>query len=343
MSRFKWRRGFTLVELLVVIAIIGILVALLLPAIQAAREAARRTQCGNNLKQYGVALHNYHDTYKVFPTGTSSWDNYPCVGWQVRILPFAEQGPLYEAAKDWSDRQVATAPMTGNPLGWDQAYFKAPIGPGGATAGSSVTVKYCRCPSDPFPDFDSGWAQTSYSGSLGSQWCPSNGGAACEPFNVGGSLANPGTNYENPGGQDGHGNSADPSHISGMFCRWGVRLNMASVLDGTANTIFVGEILPACHDHREGWWSRNGMGNAHASTTSPLNEFTTCPRSNRVTNPNCTNMDKWNYSWGFRSQHPGGAHFLLVDSSTRFLTESINYSTYQRLGGRNDGQDPGKY
>ena len=94
MSWFKWRRGFTLVELLVVIAIIGILVALLLPAIQAAREAARRTQCGNNLKQYGVALHNYHDTYKVFPTGTSSWDNYPYVGWQYRILPFTENAAL---------------------------------------------------------------------------------------------------------------------------------------------------------------------------------------------------------------------------------------------------------
>ncbi|MCY2992282.1 MAG: DUF1559 domain-containing protein [Planctomycetota bacterium] len=332
MSWFRRWRAFTLVELLVVIAIIGILVALLLPAIQAAREAARRTQCGNNLKQYGVALQNYHDTYKVFATGTSTWDNYPWVGWQVRILPFAEQGRLYDSVKDWSESQPT-----------QRAYYDAPIGPGGATAGSSVTVKYCRCPSDPFPDFDSGWAQTSYSGSLGSQWCPSNGGATCEPFNVGGSLANPGTNYENPGGQEGHGNSSDPSRISGMFSRWGLSLNMAKVTDGTSNTIFVGEILPACHDHREGWWTRNGMGNAHASTASPLNEFTTCPNSNRVSNPACKGMDKWNYSWGFRSQHPGGAHFLLVDGATRFLTETINYSTYQRLGGRNDGQDIGKF
>ena len=87
------RRGFTLVELLVVIAIIGILVALLLPAIQAAREAARRTQCNNNLKQVGVALHNYHDTYKVLPPGGLAGN--PRLSWNVLILPFIEQQALH--------------------------------------------------------------------------------------------------------------------------------------------------------------------------------------------------------------------------------------------------------
>src|SRR5579859_7854071 len=91
------RKGFTLIELLVVIAIIAVLVALLLPAVQQAREAARRSQCKNNLKQFGLALHNYHDAYKMFPPGgdAQSWGNSNWLNWQAKILPFIDQGPLY--------------------------------------------------------------------------------------------------------------------------------------------------------------------------------------------------------------------------------------------------------
>lgn len=324
MMLFRRWRAFTLVELLVVIAIIGILVALLLPAIQAAREASRRAQCSNNLKQFGLALQNYHDVNKVFAPGGMN-AGYPWIGWQVRVMPYAEQGLIFDRAKEWSESQPN-----------QRHYADAPLGNNGQTARESILVNYTRCPSDSFPDFDSGWGQTNYSGSLGSQRNPSPDGNCNTYFTAG-------VNYEAPQGDSDAGNTTDKTHISGMFSRWGMCVNTAGVMDGTSTTFFVGEILPECNDHRGGWWDHNGMGNAHATTAVPLNEFTTCPGSNRVTNPNCKAMNNWNYCWGFRSKHPGGAQFLLVDGSTKFVNENINYVTYQRLGGRTDGQTVDKF
>ncbi len=354
MKRRVWKwPAFTLVELLVVIAIIGILIALLLPAVQAAREAARRSQCSNNLKQYGLALHNYYDVNKMMPVGGVSfgthmganctgsspnkycleWDTgetSPCIGWQVRILPFAEQGQIYNAVASQGDRQhvrYADVSINGQPA-------------------RLTKVPYSRCPSDGAADSrDSNWAQSNYSGSLGSTRTPSNN-AACQPW------ITPGVNYESPGGTADHGNTTDhipgwggKNEISGMFGRLGINITFSDVTDGTSNVICVGEILPACHDHTGGWWYYNGMANAHASTSAPINEFNTCgvggPK--RITNPACTSMDNWNYTWGFKSMHPGGAQFLLTDGSARFLSETINYATYQRLGGRRDGQPVGDF
>ena len=130
-----------------------------------------------------------------------------------------------------------------------------------------------------------------------------------------------------------------------MFSRIGVPLGVRDVSDGPSNTIFVGEILPACNDHRGGGWVYfNHMANAHASTVVPINTMNTCETPLReVTNSTCIPMNNWNWSWGFRSMHTGGAQFLFVDGSVHFLSENMNHETYQRLGGRRDGQVVGSF
>ncbi len=319
--------GFTLIELLVVIAIIAILIALLLPAVQQAREAARRTQCKNNLKQYGLALHNYHDVHNAFPIGANydgNWNNGP-VGWQVRILPFTEQVGLYNLM---NFKGGATGPF-----GVD---LVLPDG----KALRQKEVPYSKCPSDASPSPDGNWAQASYGGSMGANRVPSANGA-CNPF------LTPNVHYPDPGGQVDHGNTTSLTQISGMFGRvLNEKIGMRDVTDGTTNTIFVGEILPSCNDHGGGWWHFNGMANGHASVHVPINMKTTCnapykPQTSEF--PGCEAQSNWNLSWGFRSSHVGGAQFLLVDGSVRFISQNIDYNTYQRLGRRNDGQVIGDF
>jgi hypothetical protein len=160
-------------------------------------------------------------------------------------------------------------------------------------------------------------------------------------------------NYENPGGQNDHGNTTDhipgqggKREISGMFGRLGLNISMADVTDGTANTIMIGETIPMCDtSHGAGWWHYNGgSGASHASTSAPINEFTTCrPRSRRISNPNCTDPANWNYSWGFKSEHPGVCGFLFVDGTVHYIAEDVGYRTYQALGGRGDGVPVGQY
>ena len=322
----KSRLGFTLVELLVVIAIIGVLIALLLPAVQAAREAARRTQCANNLKQYGLGIHNYHDTFKQCPpSGSGGWGNpgsNPNIGWQVRILPFTEQISLYEQinmkavdARTWP----IPKPNNVNARAW------------------SHQVPYSMCPDDTFESILWDRAMGSYSGSLGSQIAPS-ANSSCQPWYT----AN--INYEWQHGRWAHGNTSRSVEISGAFGRLLYQpITFGNFRDGTSNTFSVGEILGECHDHRDGWWSFNGMQNGHASTSAPLNTFTTCVDSQveaqrrRYFMPQCFTKSNWNFSWGFRSYHPAGANFLMGDGSVNFLNTEINYNIYQAYGGKADG------
>ena len=159
-------------------------------------------------------------------------------------------------------------------------------------------------------------------------------------------------------GQSGHGNTTDQNDISGVFSRLGMtgHLGFGAVRDGLSNTIFVGEIIPECHDHNDGWWNHNGMGQAHASTSAPINIMTPCAHGNAAEaqqkgwpyaglngQPDCTQTCNWNLSWGFKSRHPQVCQFVFGDGSVHVLSQSVNYTTYQRLGGRRDGLPIGDY
>lgn len=333
-------RGFTLVELLVVIAIIGVLVALLLPAVQQAREAARRMQCANNLKQFGIAIHTYHDTWNKMPNTNlvhfnGDW-GLRCPGWQANVLPQMEQQPLFDKI-NWALTNYSN-PYTG----WDSQVNT----PQGVTVVRTVQVPYARCPSDSSPD-RADWQVSSYTGSMGSQATTSQDTANCNVF-----RQIPGYHFDYNAGAD-HGNTWDNPGLSGVFNRLGTRYNMnfGAVRDGLSNTIFVGEYLWECHDHGGTWWHYNQSGNAHASTSCPINLMTPCAANPAEATlkgypyPICANNGpgQWNFSWGFKSRHPQVCQFVFGDGSVHVLSQSINYSTYQRLGGRQDGKPVGDY
>jgi prepilin-type N-terminal cleavage/methylation domain-containing protein len=311
-----WRRlGFTLIELLVVIAIIAVLIALLLPAVQQAREAARRTQCKNNLKQYGLALHNYHDTFSRFPIGGTDWGRLE-LGWQVRILPYVDQAGLY-----------------------NQINFSAPSGAYAQVInGQAMNLyrfPYLFCPTDPIAGGGpiSGAISGNYSASLGTEATPS-ADPNCQPFNA---FARAGT--------CGHGNCNTASQTDGFITRQGYGAKMADCTDGLSNTIIIGEVLPDCHDHTGGGWPYyNGMNTAHAGTLVTPNDFTTCPNIPGGSNkPTCSAQSNWNYSWGFRSRHTGGVQMLLGDGAVRFISQNISATTWRNLGSRQDGNVVGEF
>jgi prepilin-type N-terminal cleavage/methylation domain-containing protein len=313
--------GFTLIELLVVIAIIAVLIALLLPAVQQARESARRTQCKNNLKQYGLAIHNYQDIHQLFPIGGAGGigaPSYPLVGFQVRLLPYVDQAAIYTQLNFSIDapNQILSDGKVAHAHG----------------------VPMYRCPSDTSPLMEAtNWVTGSYDGSMGSQGNVSDGGApgtktasGCNDFQGFALKVTP-----------NNADSLDSNQVSGVFNRAGMSVNLKDITDGTSNTIAMGEILSRCIDHDGNWWAVNGAGNAHASTIVPINTTTTC--DNTPTTTPCQSPRNWNYSWGFRSQHVGGSHFLLSDGAVRFLSQNLNHQTYQYLGGRADGKAIGEF
>jgi prepilin-type N-terminal cleavage/methylation domain-containing protein/prepilin-type processing-associated H-X9-DG protein len=362
--RFRWwpGRGFTLIELLVVIAIIAVLIGLLLPAVQKVREAANRVKCQNNLKQLGLAVHNYHDTYNWVPPGGwlgdrsgSDWSD-DRGSWLVFTLPFMEQSGLYNQIPriyfDLNATGSAGSPsrpldhvnpvgLAATPIGSNDAYGRPGLGI------LPVKLPYGRCPSDDWTIDDPHYSN--YMGCTGSQCSGGPCGVApdtdpyllyCDPSNNGlgnwGYVASP-----------WHGNSFDATDIRGMFNRLGVVMTFANVPDGLSNTIMLGECTIGQNDQLRfnyGWYGYNG-GNNIASTTMPIN-YATDPNntgwSGVAYDGSCTNWQtnvwNWNLSLGFKSKHMGGANFCLADGSVRYISQDIDPRTFNLMGCRNDGQ-----
>ncbi len=313
-SKVRRQRAFTLVELLVVIAIIGILIALLLPAVQAAREAARRSQCTNNMKQLGLAMHNYHDVYKAFPSSlmtdaaTGNWQV-----WSTRILPFMEQTNISStwdnslppaAGNGLTDKVIDGFVCPSAPSATSRTAGISGVGPAGIDVGVTEIecapidyIVYCGPGFADDPSFE--FAEFAYGDTTTGVFAT---GDAIPPYQ--GSVA-PGT-----------------------YTR------IADMTDGTSNTVLAGERIggPA-------WYVRGSV--VHADTGN-FGGFWACPdvgffypmgsSDDGLTLAgqcmiNCSNEDDATGTAGFYAMHPGGANFLLGDASVRMLSDGVTSAT----------------
>lgn len=341
------RRAFTLVELLVVIAIIGILVALLLPAVQSAREAARRMQCQNNLKQLGLALHNYHDVHESFPP-SSIWANESTIettnndklgpNWVIMILPQLEQQNLYNTFNfnqpiPHSDNAIPrstrlTAMLCPSDSGFNSKPFKG--------SANSVTNK-----------LGDNWARGNYAanGALGFMTKTSHG-------------ANSAATAESDGWKDANKRGVMGANVS---------LNIGEIRDGTSNTILCSEIRAGVidFDTRGIWamsggcpsslWAHGRIGDANGPNSPQLNadDLLGCDAVRTATGDSggtklqemgmpCSAGSRPNYQQTARSQHEGGIFVNLADGSVRFLGDYIDItssplSVWDRLNASSDG------
>jgi prepilin-type N-terminal cleavage/methylation domain-containing protein len=322
------RRGFTLIELLVVIAIIAVLIALLLPAVQQARESARRTQCKNNLKQFGLALHNYHDAHSIWPPGHNQTGPHRKGGAQIHLLPYMDQAAAYNLI-NFTERTTSTDWM-------------------GDNADSFQIVReppsFWLCPTDDGGKQVSPWRTTSQWGRAGITNYACNAGAqqidstnSCSQFVIsGGYFGTGGVNLAY---------TEDGRRVSGVFSlqAWGAKIR--DISDGMSNVIAMGEVRPHCAVlNGQGPWMCCSGGAAF--TTPPMN-FNTCPAEGGIaadgSGSGCNSPHARSAAEGFKSKHEGGAQFVLCDGSVRFISENIDYANYQRLGDRRDGQVLGEF
>jgi prepilin-type N-terminal cleavage/methylation domain-containing protein/prepilin-type processing-associated H-X9-DG protein len=313
------RRAFTLIELLVVIAIIAVLIALLLPAVQQAREAARRTQCKNNLKQLGLALHNYHDTANKFPSGYVQVDlanpnTHLRHGWGAMILPYLDQAPLYATLQfsvdgplaEWSKELPAwKCPSDPDTLGlasWDSATAGScsgtPVNPLGAPCANSVDQAGCTA-------------------NLGCTWTPST-----STSNAFAAKASYVATY---------GEAALSSTVKGKGVFFGNSgVGIRDMTDGTSNTFVTGE--------RDMKFGQAVWAGVHYTTSSGGNvgngKFVL---GDTVVGPNAR------VATGFGSRHTGGCHILMGDGAVRFISENVNLATWQMLSQVSDGGVAGEF
>ena len=315
--------GFTLVELLVVIAIIGILIALLLPAVQAAREAARRSQCTNNVKQLTLALHHYHDSFKTMPPGWLSdrvWNlsigtGNPHVaryGWTTAIMPFLEQGTIYDLLDPSCDLHLD---------------LQDPV----LLAEMQKALNGWRCPSDTGEVIN-----------------------ANRPLHDDNALVRVAmSNYVGAFHSGGIGNNNNP--FNGSF-EMNSSVKFRDYTDGTSNTIILGERADTLGNNIRPRaavvWGTRGLARANALRIHHI-VFSGKGMINSLNQSNSTNQNTCRM--GISSVHPGGVQVALADGSVRFLSETIDQkpdtnrsvtvvnSVFERLIARDDGQPIGDF
>ena len=332
--------GFTLIELLVVIAIIAVLIALLLPAVQQARESARRTQCKNNLKQLGLALHNFHDTYTRFPPGCAG--DLPPFGdataagwgssWKVYILPYVDQAPVYTK---WQFNTNS---------GYTNANNLALV--------KGLTIPSYSCPTSTITPF--AWnnvtkMRTSYTGTAGA-------------YSVSGATNKaPFTSVAPLGCCNGAGGFASASGL--LYTN--SKANFRDCSDGSTNTFLVHEesdylrdanngVIQASKDYLNssgiyGWTmgaASSGTGIAGYGDGRQFNcstvRYGINTRGLSGTATDGTNSDV-GPNFPISSQHVGGAHVLMADGSVRFVSQSLNFDTLMRLAVASDGDPVGDF
>jgi prepilin-type N-terminal cleavage/methylation domain-containing protein len=316
----KLKQAFTLVELLVVIAIIGVLVALLLPAVQSAREAARRTQCNNNLRQVGLAVHNYADTYNgTFPVGEYSC----CWGtWLVALLPYVEQKNLYEQYKYFGSVQ--------NAAGNNYAQTDGATRYGGAmnVAVTRTQIKAYTCPSD----------------------AKSNTAALRSGITLHNYVANHGNTTLGRQATFGTTSTGQPNRFNGApFIFVGSAtampqvIRMAEVADGLSNTLAISETVQGQQNDLRGfsWWNGGAHFETHLAPNSSqpdvLEDMIYCKVA--PLNPPCTGPTTANPSnIAARSRHPSGVVAALCDGSVKFISNNIFLDTWRGISTNNGGE-----
>jgi prepilin-type N-terminal cleavage/methylation domain-containing protein/prepilin-type processing-associated H-X9-DG protein len=326
--RTRRASGFTLIELLVVIAIIGILIALLLPAVQKIREAAARMQCSNNLKQLALACHNYHDAEGRFPVNSlitdqdKNWIS-PNWSWLARILPYIEQGNMYQQAGIPTQRLDGGAPIQNPPTNPTQIVV-------------ATQVKTFLCPSDDSsqgPRTDRAnlpgmlVGVTNYKGVAGANWGYYRN---AQLANDAGKPPNIATNarWINPSTINGSYNGLNDG--DGIFFRadYRVKRRITDITDGTSNTFMIGEDIPSKNIHCAWPFANTATGTCGIGP-------------NNLTGFNGTTLTTpgdWPNLYSFRSRHLGGLQFAYADGSVHFISDTIPLSIYRAMATISGGE-----
>lgn len=325
-------RGFTLVELLVVIAIIGVLVALLLPAVQAAREAARRTQCGSNLRQIGLGLHNYHDVHRRFPVGArGDGGRYQNPEWPYLLhytMPFLEETSMGNVLGYIEKTSQVRPWFTNAQTVWPKSI-----------QGKSVPV--FLCPSD-------GMGGETKEKTIGTEGTINPNGVQLFVSNYLGifSGVNDGENMA-----DAYRSATfDPKHRAVFTLNRGARLK--DIADGSSKTLLMAEYLSGIPLDQRGWIYTHRAGSMFLYVANTPN--TSVP-DNLLSHPNfctamsnlpeqnlpCTTGDENSNSVAARSRHPGGVHGLMCDGSVHFFADEVDSRLWSSLGWIQDGAPAG--